>query len=136
MFTKTRYMLTALAVTTALAAVSLPASAQMFEQAYSNNNRDGLGTALVMKQVDEGLFSRSGTTTTSGTSTSEIFLCGGDGSEGSSAGATANTSCIILGDNTNAVIDLGQASDGDQNATSDTDTGGDLSDALAGLSGG
>jgi hypothetical protein len=134
MFTKTRYMLTALAVTTAIAAVSLPASAQMFEKAYSNNNRDGLGTALIMKQVDEGAFDRSSATTTSGGGTADVFLCGGDGSEGSSAGATANTSCIILGDNTNAIIDLGQASDGDQNANSDT--GGNLSDALAGLSGG
>jgi hypothetical protein len=134
MFTKTRYMLTALAVTTAIAAVSLPASAQMFEQAYRNNTRDGLGAALIMKQVDEGAFDRSTTTMSSGGSTSEIFLCGGDGSDGSSAGATANTSCIILGDNTNAVIDLGQASDGDQNANSDTS--GNLSDALAGLSGG
>jgi hypothetical protein len=105
----------------------------MFEQAYSNNHRDGLGTALIMKQVDEGAFDRN-TTTTTGTGTSSILLCGGDGSEGSSAGATANSSCIIVGDNANAIIDLGQDSDGDQDANSDTS--GNLSDALEGLSGG
>ena len=138
MITKTRSMLAALAVSTAVAAISLPASAQMFEQAYNPGFRDGLGTAIVMKQVEEGMFSGNQGTVSSGSSSTEILLCGGDGSEGSNAGSTANSSCIILGDNTNANIDLGQDSLGDQNSSSDTgtSTSGNLSDALESLSGG
>ena len=138
MTTKTRSMLAALAVSAAVSAISLPANAQMFEQAYNPGIRDGLSTAIVMKQVKEGMYSGNQGIASGGSSSTEVLLCGGDGSEGSNAGSTANSSCIILGDNTNANIDLGQASDGDQNSNSDTgsSTEGNLSDALESLTGG
>ena len=134
MITKSRNILAALVATTAIAAVSIPASAQMFEGAYQNNQRDGAGLAVVMKQVDEGMFSsNSGSQVVGGGGSSEILLCGGDGSEGSTSGATANSSCMIIGDGAIANINLGQESDGDQNANSDVDT--ELSDTLEGLGG-
>jgi hypothetical protein len=130
-------MLAALVATTAIAAFSLPAGAQMFESAWSGSHRDGLSTAIIMKQVDSGMYDNTNgsSVVSSGSSSSEVLLCGGDGSEGSNAGSTANSSCIILGDNANAIIDLGQDSDGDQNSNSDVDTG-NLSDALESLNNG
>ncbi len=139
MNTRFRNVFAALAVTTAIGAVAAPASAQMFEQAYQNNNRDGLSSAVVMRQVDGGLYdSQNGTTgLASGGSSGDVLLCGSDDSTST---AQANSSCIIIGDGATAIIDLGQDSDGDQTADVDTTTvennNGNLSDALEALNGG
>ena len=139
MVTKYRTIFAALAVTTAIGMVAAaPAGAQMFERAYSNNNRDGLSSAVVMKQVEEGLFSpQQGVVTSGGGGTGDVLLCGSDDSQST---ATANSSCIIIGDGATAIIDMGQDSDGDQDANAESNTAvsgeGDLSDALESLTGG
>ena len=139
MVTEFRNFAAALAVTAAFGAAAAPAGAQMFERAYDNNQRDGLGMAIVMKQVDEGLFSPQQNVTSSGSAApGDILLCGSDESTST---ATANSSCIIIGDGATAIIDMGQDSLGDQDANSDSTTtvsgeGGDLSDALEALNGG
>ncbi len=136
MVTKFRNIAAALAATAAIGAIAAPAGAQMFEGAYQNNNRDGLSSAVVMKQVDEGLFSQQQPVVSGGSSGGgDILLCGSDESQSS---ATANSSCIIIGDGATAIIDMGQDSLGDQdaNAESNQEVNGDLSDALESLSGG
>ncbi|MEM7122323.1 MAG: hypothetical protein AAF563_13650 [Pseudomonadota bacterium] len=135
MVTKFQNIVAALAVTTAMGVLAAPAGAQMFERAYSNSNRDGLSSAVVMKQVDEGLFSPQQPVVSSGGGGGDVLLCGSDESQSS---ATANSSCIIIGDGATAIIDMGQDSLGDQdaNAESNQDVNGDLSDALEALSGG
>lgn len=137
MVTKFKYVFAVLAASTAIAAVSMPAGAQMFEGAYQNNSRDGLSSAVIMKQVDSGMFgnNNSGLISGGGGTNGDVLLCGSDES---TASATANSSCIIIGDGATAIIDMGQGSDGDQTATTDSTTNveGDLSDALEALNGG
>ena len=137
MVTKFRNIAAAVAVTTAIGALAAPAGAQMFERAYSNNQRDGLSSAVVMKQVDEGLFQQQQPLVSGGGGggTGDVLLCGSDDHQSS---ATANSSCIIIGDGATAIIDLGQDSLGDQdaNAESNQEVNGDLSDALESLAGG
>ena len=135
MVTKFQNIVAALAVTTAMGALAAPAGAQMFEGAYQNNNRDGLSSAVVMKQVDEGLFSQQQPIVSGGGGGGDVLLCGSDESQSS---ATANSSCIIIGDGATAIIDMGQDSDGNQDADAESNTqvNGDLSDALEALSGG
>lgn len=135
MVTKFQNIVAALAVTTAIGAFAAPAGAQMFEGAYQNNSRDGLSSAVIMKQVDEGLFSPQQPVVSSGGGGGDVLLCGSDESQSS---ATANSSCIIIGDGATAIIDMGQDSDGNQdaNAQSNSEVNGDLSDALESLAGG
>lgn len=136
MVTKFRNIAAAAVVTTAIGALAAPAGAPMFERAYSNNSRDGLSSAVVMKQVDEGLFQQQQPIVSGGSGgTGDVLLCGSDDHQ---SAATANSSCIIIGDGATAIIDLGQDSLGDQdaNAESNQDVNGDLSDALESLAGG
>jgi len=111
------------------------AAAQMFEKPYNSPSRDRAGLAIVMKQVDSGMFGRSVSSTgTSAGGVSQVLLCGGP--DGGST-ATSNSSCIILGDGATGMINLGQDSAGNQDAQATqnqtTNNNADLSDALSGL---
>lgn len=91
------------------------ATAQMYENPYQNNGTDRAGLAIVMKQIDDGLFdSNRNSSTVAPASAAGVLVCGGTGSD---ATATANSSCIILGDGATGVVNLGQTSDGTQDAT-------------------
>lgn len=116
------------------------AHAQMFEDPYSNRNVDRAGMAIFMKQLDMGLFNRNSSSVSGSGSGGEILLCGGPDSN---SAATANSSCIIIGDGATGVIDLGQQSDGDQTADTNVNqtqnnnsSQGELSDVLEGLNDG
>lgn len=99
------------------------ASAQMMEDAWNFKQRDRAGLAVVQKQVDEGMFSRSsGSDEVSATAppmTSTLLICGGDG--GSQSSARANSSCIIL-NNATGDLTIGQDALGDQSADATSET--------------
>lgn len=121
------------AVTIVAMAFAQGASAQMFEDPYRHNTIDRAGMAVVIKQVDEGMFNRSTATTSGASGSSTVLLCGGP--DGGST-ATSNSSCIILGDGASGLINLGQASDGDQDADAtqnQTTNNTELSQALSTL---
>ena len=98
----------------ALVLVPLSANAQLDEPwGFSGQNRASI--AALIKQVEDG--SNSGTVV-SGTSGNIVNLvCGAD----ASSSATGNSSCIIL-NNSDADINLGQDSEGDQTATNEETT--------------
>lgn len=121
------------AALTLAAALSQAASAQMFEQPFKNRPTDRAGMAVVMKQVSSGMFDSRSTTTGSSAGSSTVLLCGGP--DGGST-ATSNSSCIILGDGASGLINLGQASEGNQDAEAtqtQTTSSTELSDALSAL---
>lgn len=98
------------------------APAQMMEDAWNFKQRDRAGLAVVQKQVDEGMFSRSSGGVSSATAppmSSTLLICGGDG--GSQSSATANSSCIIL-NNATGDLTIGQDALGDQSATAQSET--------------
>lgn len=106
-----------------MAGIALPerASAQMFEKAWSFQQRDRAGIAVIQKQVESGLYSRSGNSTGAVVSGGQaagntLLICGGG--QGTSS-STANSSCIIL-NNSTGQLSIGQDSVGDQNANSQT----------------
>jgi hypothetical protein len=61
---------------------------------------------------------QQGGTGGSGAGSGSAFACGGGGE----ATATANYTCIIINDSEGSIIHTGQDSDGDQTATTDTET--------------
>lgn len=105
------------------AILSTTASAQMYEQAWQFKQRDRASLAVVQKQVEEGLFSRSRGSSSSGSSSlgsssSTLLLCGGGDSQSSAEG---NSSCIIL-NNATGDLTIGQDATGDQSASANTET--------------
>lgn len=123
-----RILPTALMVLTAAAfglALAGEASAQMFERPWSFKSRDRASLAVVMKQVEEGMFSRRSENSAAGNggavggfNSSTLLLCGGSGGD---ASATANSSCIIL-NNATGDLTIGQDAVGDQGASAASET--------------
>lgn len=97
------------------------ATAQMTEP-WAFKTRDRAGLAVIQKQVDEGLYSRSNSSTgvvgSAGSAGQTLLYCGGGGGTSS---ATSNSSCIIL-NNTTGNLSVGQDSQGDQSAETTSDT--------------
>ncbi len=125
-----RIVATAASLAVLLAAT--PVAAQMFERAFSFGARDRASLAVIMKQVESGMFkpqrqqssSNSSILPPSYNSSSSLeytvnnLICSGDSG---SANADANSACIILNGST-GTIGARQNSIGAQNATSDVGT--------------
>jgi hypothetical protein len=110
------------------------ASAQMFES-YGFAPRDRASIAFGMRNVEEG-GGTGGAVGGGAAQPSQTVLVCGSGEEGSAAGSTANSSCLIL-NNVTGSVEVGQDSLGNQNATNtqtgNTTTNNTMSDALEGL---
>jgi hypothetical protein len=107
-----------LALTLLFSAVSFSTQAQMNQEPWGFKQQDRATTAAMMHQVEGG-----------STNDPPAMICGGAGGK---AGATANSTCIILNHSTGN-IDLDQTSEGDQSASNDDDS--DADDVLDALKG-
>lgn len=87
---------------------------------FTPQNRAAI--AIAIKNVEDG----NGAGGVGGGGTT--VLCGGtsgaqgDGSTGSGASATANSSCVIVNNSDGAIVSVGQDSYGDQSAEADTES--------------
>ncbi len=95
--------------------LSTPADAQMMEKPYSFNPQNRASIAALIRSVEEDGSSSSSAQAVTG-STGTTLVCGGSAD---SAGATGNSSCIIL-NNSTGEITTSQLSEGDQSATNET----------------
>ncbi len=96
--------------------LSTPATAQMMEKPYSFSPQNRASIAALIRSVEEGNSSSSSSAQAVTGSTGTTLVCGGSAD---SAGATGNSSCIIL-NNSTGEITTGQLSEGDQSATNET----------------
>ncbi len=111
-----------------LVQAATPAHAQMAKEPWGFAPQNRASIAALMQQVEDKSASASTQTASSG----DVLICGGGG--GSST-ATGNASCIIL-NNSDALLNIGQDSHGDQgsqNTVKDTNTSSPADDVLATL---
>ena len=96
----------------------LPAlsNAQVDNNPWGFTGQNRASIAALMKQIDDNKSSRSNVVASGGGDIVNL-VCGAD----ATSSAKGNSSCIIL-NNSDAAIDLGQDSQGDQTATSEETT--------------
>lgn len=95
-------------------ALSSPASAQLYKDAWSFSNQNRASIAALIKQVDDG-DKASGATVAAGAGGGTTLVCGAD----ADSTAKGNSSCIIL-NNSTGDIEIGQDSVGDQTASNES----------------
>jgi hypothetical protein len=99
------------------AGMAAPAAAQMMDRPYDFAPRDRAGLAALMQQVENPASGPDSTSTT--TIESKTYLCGDGGTGGTGASSKANSNCVVL-DNATGQVNVGQTSDGDQDADSNS----------------
>ncbi|MGB3810610.1 MAG: hypothetical protein WA943_10975 [Parvibaculum sp.] len=115
--------LAALSAATLTPAIAFAQAGQNSE-AWGFPAMDGMTMAVIQRQAEQS------TSATVGGNSGTTLVCGG-GSGGSAA--TSNSTCVILSNSTGQ-IDVGQASHGDQSASTSTSSQtNNLSDALSSL---
>ena len=96
------------------------AEAQIAERnkAWKAGPRNPANSAVLMQNQERNSQNQNQAGGVAAGPPANTILCGGGA--GNTAGAAANVSCILVGDNTIANINTGQHSAGDQTATSET----------------
>lgn len=87
----------------------------LFNRAWNFTPTDRGGLAVVMRQVNGGMWDAGRNSSGVGSYNITQYVCSGDSS---SASATGNSSCIILGSNASGSVNAGQNSNGDSSANS------------------
>lgn len=90
-----------------------PAHAQMNNESWGFKQQNRASIAALMQQVE----SSGDATTVASAGGYDQLVCGGDGQ----SSATGNSTCIIM-NNSNGAIELGQTSEGSQDATTTENT--------------
>jgi hypothetical protein len=103
---------------------SLTANAQQVNEAWSFTPQNRASIAALMQQVEGRKAANAGTAQSAGITN---LICGSDGK----SSATGNSTCVIMS-NADGNINVGQDSNGDQDANN---TASDLGEVLSSLSG-
>lgn len=90
------------------------AHAQMVNQPWEFTQQNRASIAALMKQTEDRETTQAATAVAGGY---DQLICGKDGA----SSATGNNTCIIM-NNSDGVIQIGQDAQGDQSATSNTET--------------